>query len=96
MKQDIYKTAQSIINSRLGIVKTAESNRSYSNETIADCIEMYIGEGISVEEISKQMSVGKPTIHRWINQHWFGNRISFNSNRSVFEIDIIVKKSDEK
>lgn len=46
--------------------------RKYSNQFKGECIEMYVGLGMTSNEISKRMGVSPCLVLNWVSTLWFG------------------------
>lgn len=43
----------------------------YEKSVKANCIELFAGYGLNIEEISERTGITKMTITRWLTKYWF-------------------------
>lgn len=49
-----------------------KQKRTYSKALKAECIEMYVGLGMTSVEIGKKMNVPSCTVCKWVETLWLG------------------------
>lgn len=49
-----------------------KQRRTYSKSLKAECIEMYVGLGMTSVDIGKIMGIDSPLVLRWVHTLWFG------------------------
>lgn len=46
--------------------------RKYSNQLKGECIEMYVGLGMTSNEVGREMGVSPSLVLNWVSTLWFG------------------------
>ena len=58
--------------------------RTYSNQFKGECIEMYVGLGMTSNEVGRKMGVSPCRVLNWVSTLWFGKaQLRYGQHRTV-------------